>query len=101
MLGTKCFDNEANRTKWLYPRGKGGCNQITGLGEDLHADQIVFTFQIPFVKENIVLDFSRWQQNLIGILQLEIHYTELSPVGMTQVLVDFNNTLCAEFLICQ
>jgi hypothetical protein len=81
MLGTKCLDIEPNRTHWLYPRGKGGCHHIEELVEDLHADQIVFTFQIPFVKENVVLDFSRWQQNLIGILQLEIHFAKESPVG--------------------
>jgi hypothetical protein len=82
MLGTKCLDKEANRNKWVYPRGIGRCPQISELEHDLHADQIVFSFQIPFVKENVVLDFSRWQQNLIGILQLEIHYSKETPVRM-------------------
>lgn len=82
MLATKCLDPEANRNKWVYPRGEGSCRIIEHLGTDnpFTADNIVFTFQIPFVKQNVILDYTRWQQNLIGILQLEIEYSKESPV---------------------
>jgi len=71
----KCYDPNGDRTKWMYPRGRGGCHVLDHLTDGpLTANNIVFTFQIPFVRENSVLDFSRWQQNLIGILQPGIQY---------------------------
>lgn len=36
------------------------------------ANQIVFVFQMPLPRDGKILDYSRWQQNLIGILQTEI-----------------------------
>lgn len=38
------------------------------------ANRIVFVFQMPLPREGKVLDYSRWQQNLIGILQTDIAY---------------------------
>lgn len=38
------------------------------------ANQLVFVFQMPLPREGLTLDFSRWQQNLIGILQTDIAY---------------------------
>ncbi|CAG2057466.1 unnamed protein product, partial [Timema podura] len=38
------------------------------------ANQLVFVFQIPLPRDMKQLDYSRWQQNLIGILQLDIAY---------------------------
>lgn len=40
------------------------------------ANQIVFVMQIPLPRDGRVLDFSRWQQNMIGILQVDIPYDE-------------------------
>lgn len=38
------------------------------------ANQLVFVFQMPLPREGRDLDYSRWQQNLIGILQTDIAY---------------------------
>ena len=38
------------------------------------ANQIVFVFQMPLPREGKVLDYSRWQQNLIGVLQTDVAY---------------------------
>ncbi|ODN05286.1 Protein wntless [Orchesella cincta] len=91
MIATKCLDPEANRTKWVYPRGKGGCRIIEQLAEDntLTDGNIVFALQIPFPKDSVILDYTRWQQNMIGILQLEIIYSKESPVlPDAQLMID-------------
>ncbi|XP_050089191.1 protein wntless isoform X2 [Anopheles aquasalis] len=38
------------------------------------ANQIVFVFQMPLPREGRQLDYSRWQQNLIGVLQTDIAF---------------------------
>ena len=82
MLSTKCFDSEENRSRWLYPRGKGKCPIMEHYDGVFRAGNIVFSLQIPFPKEGIKdLDYSRWQQNLIGILQFEILYEKGNPVS--------------------
>ncbi|KAK9497116.1 hypothetical protein O3M35_004492 [Rhynocoris fuscipes] len=78
ILATKCLDKNSSNG-WLYVRGTKPCtkinldsyskNQNVKFGND-----IVFVFQIPSPRENVILDYSRWQQNLIGILHLDILY---------------------------
>jgi hypothetical protein len=36
---------------------------------------------MPHVREGKQLDFSRWQQTMIGVLQLDIIYDEKVEVG--------------------
>ncbi|CAG7820249.1 unnamed protein product [Allacma fusca] len=79
-LCTKCYDSTGNRTRWLYPRGKGACKQLESLDSALQAENVVFTFQVPLPRDNVTLDYTRWQQNLIGILQMDILYSKDSPV---------------------
>ncbi|XP_046405904.1 protein wntless [Ischnura elegans] len=79
VLATKCLDPGNNSLKWFYTRGAGSCNVISLTGfepneEQKLANQIVFAFQIPLPRDNTILDYSRWQQNLIGVLQLDISY---------------------------
>lgn len=40
------------------------------------ANKLVFVFQMPLPRDGKVLDYSRWQQNLIGILQADIAYDQ-------------------------
>lgn len=85
ILGTVCYDvpgsfNDTNI--WIYPRGpKANCKRIPEdemLKDTMRfANKIVFVFQIPLPRESSELDFSRWQQNLIGVLQPEIQYNEM------------------------
>lgn len=81
ILGTVCKDipgSYNDTTKWVYSRGVGKCQTVdqnyfehpdVGM-----ANNIVFVFQMPLPREGKVLDYSRWQQNLIGILQTDIAY---------------------------
>ncbi|KAF4524011.1 hypothetical protein B566_EDAN006305 [Ephemera danica] len=76
VLATKCLDPGNNTDKWFYPRGIGQCHVISEeeMQSNTLANQLVFTFQIPLPKNSIILDYSRWQQNLIGVLQFDILY---------------------------
>lgn len=97
ILATVCQDysNEPNNTeKWFYSRGKGACkgqhleNLVSHQPEI--ANQLVFTFQLPIPRESTVLDYSRWQQNLIGVLHADIKYhsqMEIQP-ARTQLTID-------------
>ncbi|CAB3229891.1 unnamed protein product [Arctia plantaginis] len=79
ILGTVCKDTTTvknDTTKWFYNRGKGSCKNVN-LGythHDLLETDIVFAFQMPLPRESKTLDYSRWQQNLIGVLQMDIKY---------------------------
>ena len=44
--------------------------------DHIDASRIVFTFQIPLPKEGEVLDMSRWFQNIVATLILDIDYHE-------------------------
>lgn len=61
---------------WLYSRGEGKCEGLDHYEiekDDVKmANQIVFVFQMPLPRDGKVLDYSRWQQNLIGVLQTDI-----------------------------
>ncbi|XP_055314054.1 protein wntless [Sitodiplosis mosellana] len=83
ILGTVCKDIPGSfndTTKWVYSRGLGKCETIHQSDLERHdirlANQIVFVFQMPLPREGKVLDYSRWQQNLIGILQTDIAQNE-------------------------
>ena len=59
---------------------KGNCDRITALeatkDKPMTADNVVFAFQMPLPKKGMHLQFSRWQQNLIGVLSLDIEYEQ-------------------------
>ncbi|KAJ8866839.1 hypothetical protein PR048_032700 [Dryococelus australis] len=79
MLATKCFDSGNNSNKWFYSRGKGNCREIDldmrNISDDhTLANQLVFVFQIPLPRDMKILDYSRWQQNLMGVLQFDMEY---------------------------
>jgi hypothetical protein len=42
------------------------------------ANKLVFVFQIPLPRDGMNLDYSRWQQNLIGVLQTDIAYSQMT-----------------------
>ncbi|EDW79572.1 uncharacterized protein Dwil_GK20551 [Drosophila willistoni] len=81
ILGSLCRENHARQNDtnfFLYSRGDGACKQVTS--EEVDADalklanQIVHVFQLPLPRENKILEYTRWQQNLIGVLQVEFGY---------------------------
>ncbi|KAJ2940875.1 hypothetical protein O0L34_g10134 [Tuta absoluta] len=93
ILGTVCKDTSTMKndtSKWFYNRGKGKCQTIdlSNMHQDLSETDIVFAFQMPVPRENKVLDYSRWQQNLIGVLQVDIRYhsqMEIQPRSIITV----------------
>lgn len=78
MLATKCLDSGNDTQQWFYSNGKGSCENIFydsyAFDPKMQANNIVFVFQFPLPKDNLFHDYSRWQQNLIGVLEPEIHY---------------------------
>jgi len=78
VLASKCLYNDSN--PWSYIRGEGKCSPHD-LGKyknspaaNSMANDIVFIFQIPIPRDGITLDYSRWQQSLIGVLNFDIEY---------------------------
>lgn len=80
VLATNCLDTNKNSSKWFYSRGAGACQSIdlreTRIATDdkFSANEIVFVFQLPLPRDFTILDYSRWQQNLIGVLQAGVTY---------------------------
>ncbi|XP_029164188.1 protein wntless [Nylanderia fulva] len=92
ILGTPCEDisvNGSDQNEWFYSRGNDSCTQVDmqhlELADQINyqqAYQVVYTFQMPIPRNGIILDYSRWQQNLIGVLQVDISYNsqiEIAP----------------------
>ncbi|CAI9739344.1 Hypothetical predicted protein [Octopus vulgaris] len=89
ILGTKCIDRgrHAHKKQWFIPRGESeSCQSLSTfddpkvITEQISPNQIVFTFWIPGPKGGKQLDMSRWFQNIIAVLQLEIAYDENHPM---------------------
>lgn len=81
-LATKCYNPDGARetSTWFIPRGKEKCRVIEDiagdevLSEHLTADNVVFAIMLPQIREGNQLDYSRWQQNLIGVIMMDIEY---------------------------
>ena len=88
-LATKCRQRENDTRKWLYPRGDGQCETIDSQemyrafdpehpkaseADYLKASELVFALQMPVPRNSMTLEYSRWQQNLIGVLQFDVAY---------------------------
>lgn len=82
ILATICKDQigaHNNTDLWLYSRDGPQPCEILDHNEILKdnfrmANKLVFVFQMPLPREGKNLDYSRWQQNFIGILQTDIAY---------------------------
>ena len=70
----------AGSEQWFWPRGKGKCEVVEdmehAIQQQLRAENIVYTFQLPHPRDGVALDYSRWQQSLIGVLMIDIEYDE-------------------------
>ncbi|XP_076353039.1 wnt ligand secretion mediator isoform X1 [Tachypleus tridentatus] len=102
VLGTKCLVDTSLppgtfHEHWHIPRGRDrrpiNCHPINNLNspeavadERITPNKIVFAFQIPNPKVNHVLDYSRWMQNLIGVLHIEVLYKENIPIAEKPIL---------------
>ncbi|XP_013191696.1 protein wntless [Amyelois transitella] len=94
ILATVCKDTSTvknDTTKWFYNRGKGSCKtiELENLHPDISETDIVFAFQMPIPRESKILDYSRWQQNLIGVLQIDIaHDSQMEVKSRSVVTID-------------
>jgi len=86
-LATKCYNGKGNQEKsaWFVPYGSNGCKRIENIGDDeiinnhVTADNVVFAVSMPprrLDDKGNEQDFSRWQQNLIGVMMLDIEYQQ-------------------------
>ncbi|XP_064625307.1 protein wntless homolog [Lineus longissimus] len=100
VLGTMCLDkgNHAHKQKWFYPRVSDPkkyttCDRVKSLSDPkieemkIEAKDVVFAFQIPLPKEGKKLDMSRWFQNLISVLQVDVEYDEKNKLSDNPVMV--------------
>jgi len=95
-LATKCYNPQGSKDKttWFVPNGKSACRRIESIDEQgpdnhLTANNVVFAVQMPHKKQNTELDFSRWQQNLIGVMMLDVEYQdEDDPLKKVHLMVD-------------
>jgi len=82
FLATKCYDPAGSKNSgktWFQPRGANKCRSIDSIADEaeqtpFNADNVVFSIQMPLPKDREALDYSRWQQNLIGVLTPDIEY---------------------------
>lgn len=74
ILATVCVDpnpGSTNIDRWITKH----CSKMIGLSDkkatsNLDANELVFVMEMPLQN----LDYSRWQQNLVGILQIDVVY---------------------------
>ncbi|KAK0059222.1 protein wntless [Biomphalaria pfeifferi] len=88
-LTIKCYDKDngwhLNNMKPFTPRGKDSCKHIDSFKDEeielkkIDANEIVFSQQLPLPKEGIDLDMSRWFQNLIAVMDVNVEYDEDNP----------------------
>lgn len=81
MVGTKCRDvpgRQNDTSFFLYSRGVGACDPVQDIEIEQDslkmANKLVYVFQMPLPRDSRTLEYSRWQQNLIGVLQVDIAY---------------------------
>uniref|UniRef100_T1IN05 Protein wntless n=1 Tax=Strigamia maritima TaxID=126957 RepID=T1IN05_STRMM len=88
VTGTKCINDSNQQLLFARATKSAACHQVSDLDDPyldknhITANEMVFVFQIPLPREGNILDYSRWHQNLIGVLQLDIKYdknVELRP----------------------
>ncbi|XP_065359860.1 protein wntless [Calliphora vicina] len=99
ILGMVCRDQKERQNDtslWLYSRGAGQCSSISQEEIENHdtkmANGIVYLFQMPLPRDGKQLDYSRWQQNLIGVLQVDLAYVSdgnlMEPPKDLQLTID-------------
>jgi len=78
FLATKCYDaqgEDLSGNRWFQPGGKNRCRSIDkAVTTEINAENVVFAVQMPLPRFGKQLDYSRWQQNLIGVLAADIEY---------------------------
>ncbi|VEL20469.1 unnamed protein product [Protopolystoma xenopodis] len=84
ILMTKCVDRESISDRWFFMRPRSSnysCKEFLPEGDldkvvpsDVKAAQIVFMAQFPHPREGVQLRMTRWFQQLIAVLMLDVKY---------------------------
>ncbi|KAF5291570.1 hypothetical protein FQR65_LT01883 [Abscondita terminalis] len=74
ILTTACLDEKPDlfhkHDRWLTNKCKAIDLENENAGAGLNASNFVFMAKMPLYR----MDFSRWQQNLVGVLQIDVLY---------------------------
>ena len=87
LLSVKCISSLSGSDKWYEPWGDHQCQYVDSLHEKkvyeerISANRIVFSVRFPLRKSNMQLDMSRWHQNIIAVLQVDVNPELIRPVG--------------------
>ncbi|XP_059617459.1 protein wntless [Phlebotomus argentipes] len=91
ILATVCLDDVDafnDTSKWLWTQSEGSCRTVANSENGVslrNTQRAVFVFQMPMYD----FDFSRWQQSLIGMLQLDLKLAPNAlPVGTVPITLD-------------
>ncbi|KAK6178724.1 hypothetical protein SNE40_011241 [Patella caerulea] len=88
MVTTKCHDItvDVKPKSWYIPRGPAGCDAVDDFDDPIiyqkHVDtrMIVFALWIPYPRDHKQLDMSRWFQNMLTVLQMDIEHRPTNPI---------------------
>ncbi|VDN33867.1 unnamed protein product [Cylicostephanus goldi] len=86
----KCEDaSKGQSDKWFHIRPRqcniiGDLSAFTPTSFDLR--EIVFVAQMPHVRDRVQLEYSPWFQFLLGLLQVEVEYSDIFKYGMIHSL---------------
>ncbi|VDN13816.1 unnamed protein product [Dibothriocephalus latus] len=92
ILMSKCIDRETtpgNQDKWLYlrPAENASCKKFLPdsylsdeMPPDVTADRIVFVAQFPHQRDGYDLKMTRWFQQLLAVMMLDIKYHQKSQM---------------------
>ncbi|ESP00710.1 hypothetical protein LOTGIDRAFT_112226 [Lottia gigantea] len=88
MLMTKCYDKHvyAHEKKWYIPRGLHACDQIDDLSNPMvidkriDANMVVFALWMPYPREGRQFSMSRWFQNMLTVLRMDIEHHSNNPL---------------------
>ena len=61
------------------------------ISEIQKSDSLSFVLQMPVPRNSMQLDYSRWQQNLIGVLQVDIVYHSQIEIGNSSKYIYYIN----------
>ncbi|KAK4470126.1 hypothetical protein MN116_005710 [Schistosoma mekongi] len=97
ILMSKCIDRSKDALKWHFARpiSNESCQEILPDGDieefvppDVDANSIVFIAQFPHPRDGMDLRMTRWFQQVIGVLMLDIKQKYSKELENTQITFD-------------
>ncbi|CAH8509386.1 unnamed protein product [Schistosoma turkestanicum] len=97
ILMSKCIDRSGDVLKWHFarPASNDSCQEILPDGDieevvppDVDANSIVFIAQFPHPRDGMDLRMTRWFQQVIGVLMLDIKQKYSKELENTEITFD-------------